>query len=148
LIHFSLLTGSARVSPKSEVDPVTIKQLREAIAKKESILGWVVKIVPSPEGIHIFELHKNGSHISSGYLAVKQDASERLWNMIQNIPSPPGVIINKPTSTPWLAVMPYIAGLDDIMKDVVLRFERLQALGEVGDLEKCVAWTLIELMNQ
>jgi hypothetical protein len=98
-----------------------------------------VALLPTPEGGHVYDLSHDGEPIARCWLCVDAAVADAMWVAARDAPALPGVILRQPAQTPWLAaaliLSPALLAEPATIADV---------LGEAGDLERCVAWALIE----
>jgi hypothetical protein len=140
LEHISLTTGSARRSPRSEVSDQVVEMVRKALANSQGRLpgGWSIKIVPAPQG-YVYDLLHDGRRVSACFLCPSPTESDAMWQDVSQIPALDGAIRHRPASTPWLAVA--------LVPDVAILANPLafaDVLQQASDLERVVAWTLME----
>lgn len=143
LYHLSLTTGSARHSPRAEVSDEVIDRIRTAIAETDGALsgtGWRVRLIPAaPPGCHAWDLERDGRRVVTCLLCDDDGSSAELWRLAETIPGLPGTVRQRPDAAPWLAVA--------LVPDQTLLSDPLafaDVLTESGDLERCVAWALID----
>jgi hypothetical protein len=140
LLHLTVLTGHARMSPRSEVADHVISGLQVIIAKGGGALGntgWGGLIVErSPDGA-IFDLSHRGVGVARCFLAITPASEQRLWEQARAYPSLPGVRLTKPAVPPWLVVGLLPDGMALTANDPELMFE-------LGDFERWVAWALLD----
>lgn len=142
--HLTLTTGHTRSSPRSEVADDIVEVLKPLVASGAGVLGdtgWSfgVKYGPAPGSACFIII--NGSHrIATSYVAWTPEGAAAVWPLAARMagktgadtpPSPPGRV-------PWLAVI--------LMPDVIN--VSLNIIMEAGDLERCIAWTVIELQSE
>ncbi|MCV3769085.1 hypothetical protein [Rhizobium sp. TRM95796] len=100
--------------------------------------GWTVKMVQGvAPGSCGFTLHHSGLWLFSCYMAWTQAASAPMWKIVKQITK---TSIPRPKLTPWLAVH----AMPDMPR---ILFKAPSAIMEAGDLERCIAWTVIEAMT-
>lgn len=137
--HVTITTGAARRSDRREVSSEVIDKVRESIANHGGKLwdtGWSVALLRSPEGGHVYDLAHEGKAIVSCWLCVDDAVSDDMWRAVSS-GAPPKIKLSKPDRAPWLAV--------SLLPDAVEIALRAPAvLMEAADLERCVAWALIE----
>lgn len=137
IAHLSLFTGHLRNSPRKEVHRETIEKLMPYVTSAGGQIddtGWTVKMIQgAAPGSCCFELHHSGFWLFSCYMAWTTTADAPMWDVVRQISK---TRIAKPKSVPWLAVhaMP------------TLMLAPPHAIMEAGDLERCIAWTVIEAM--
>ena len=134
--HITITTGASRRSPRSEVEDRVVDLVRAGIAAGGALWdsGWTVTLQPTPEGGHVYDLSYRGRDIVRCWLCTDRERSDAIWDAATAGPIIPGTRLHRPASTPWLAA--------------ALRPDAMAAgtavLMEVGDLERIVAWTLLE----
>jgi hypothetical protein len=137
IAHLTLFTGHLHHSPRSEVHRETIDLLMPYVKRgggKIGSTGWTVRMVQGvASGSCGFELHYSGFWLFSCYMTWTTTADAPMWDVVRELSK---TTLDKPKSVPWLAVhaMPQLAAAP------------MQAIMAAGDLERCVAWTIIEAM--
>ncbi|WP_454917259.1 hypothetical protein [Xanthobacter sediminis] len=134
--HVTVTTGGSRISPRSEVSNGVVALIRTSLADHEGQLadtGWRIDLIPSPPGGHIYDLIYRGARIARCWLCIDAEAADYIW-LAATAGAPAGTRLHRPMTLPWLA-----AGL---MDGAVTAGP--DALMTAGDLERCVAWALIE----
>ncbi len=137
IAHLSLFTGHLRNSPREEVHRETIEMLMPYVmgaGGKIRDTGWTVKMVQgAAPGSCCFELRHSGIWLFSCYMAWTTTADAPMWDVVRQVSK---TATAKPKSVPWLAVhaMPMFWSAPP------------RAIMEAGDLERCVAWAVIEAM--
>lgn len=140
--HITLTTGSTRTSPRDEVADHVVAHIRTSMAEANGRLGntgWAVKMVPFdvPE-VHCFDLLYEGAPVVRCWLNNHPDPklTDMMWGSLGNFRLP-GVKLTRPKPGCWLAVA--------LLPEAVALFARSPGtLMEAGDLERCVAWALLE----
>lgn len=140
IAHLTLFTGNLRNSPRHEVPRSTIDKLMPYVMSGGGEIentGWTVKMVQGvAPGSCGFTLHHSGLWVFSCYMAWTKATSAPMWEVVKGITK---TSLPKPKSAPWLAV--------DAMPDMpLLMFKAPQAMFEAGDLERSIAWSVIEAM--
>ncbi|WP_457797656.1 hypothetical protein [Methylocystis sp. S23] len=139
--HITILTGSARISRRSEVSDDIVDHIRAAIAAGGDLwdTGWRVRLHQAPEGCWVYELESAGEPVVTCVLCADPERSAEMWEAASRIGTLPGTVLHPPTQIPWLAaaIAPSAALLSDTHRLVSL-------MREAGDLERCVAWALLE----
>ena len=138
--HITINTGAARMSPRSEVADASIALIRAALAGdgRLSVTGWRVVRLPTPPAGAIYDLHHDDAgHVARCWLCLDAAASDAMWEAATAVAPDERARVNRPRGTPWLAA----TVLPDAMPRLVLQ---PQLLGQAGDLERCVAWAIIE----
>ncbi|MBL0375376.1 hypothetical protein JJB09_25525 [Rhizobium sp. KVB221] len=140
IAHLTLFTGHLRNSPRHEVDREAIDKLMPYVMSAGGEIentGWTVRMIEgAAPGSHCFELHHSGLWLLSCYMAWTRAASTPMWEVVKRISK---TTVPKPKTTPWLAVHAMPA-------TPMIMFKALHAMMEAGDLERCIAWTVIEAM--
>jgi len=139
LEHITVTTGATRLSPRSEVRDDIVNKVRKSLAEANGRLPgrWQVKMLPTPEGGYVFDLMLAKSHIARCWLCADNLAFDGLWGAASSSGLDPHAVIRPPTHTPWLAAALTTGG-------IMLAMTEPEALAEAGDLERCVAWALLE----
>lgn len=135
--HITITTGASRLSARREVNADTIAFIRTALAEKDGRLddsGWVVTIIPTPEGGHVYDLIYHGALLARCWLCVSDDVSDAMWGAASAQGILPGTRLHRPVTTPWLAVTLLPAAIA-VEPGILL---------QLGDLERCVAWALLD----
>lgn len=136
--HITVTSGASRMSSRDEVVDRVVDDLRTALADHGgAVVGsrWKVVLLPSPEGCHVYDLNYNGVHIVRCWLCLDRAHEANMWASAAASSMDPRVRLHPPRRRPWLAVA--------LTPDAVLRAPR-EALMDAGDLERCVAWALME----
>jgi hypothetical protein len=135
--HLTMLTGHVRSSPRSEVDQRTIDFIRGSLTDGSGALGatgWAVLRIDAPPGGFCFDLSMTGNEVARCWLATTAAAADAMWLAAQEMPRLPGVNPGQP-SLPWLAV--------GLLPDGMKALRSAIPIGQLGDLERCVAWALL-----
>lgn len=139
LEHVTINTGASRISARREVDESVVDHVRAGLAAGGDVGGgWSVRLVAAPEGLHVYDLLHEGVAMVTCVLCVDPRLSLRAWNDVLRA-APPGVRLHEPTLVPWLAVI--IRMTDLVTADPTLFADVIQ---QAGDLERVVAWALID----
>lgn len=137
--HITLTTGAARMSARSEVDDRVLARVRADMAAGAALIAtpWRVALLPTPEGGHVYDLTHGATAIARCWLCVDAAVSDAMWTSAQSGVADRLVRLSRPRGTPWLA-----AAIQPSAIEVALT--RPAVLMEAGDLERVVAWALIE----
>ena len=137
--HITLTTGAARVSPRSEVGDHVVAAVRADLAAGRRLMDtpWRVSLFPTPPGGHVYELQHGDLKIARCWLCVDPRVSDAMWEAALSGAVDERVRLSRPRGAPWLAA----AILPDAI-EAALRHPAL--LMEAGDLERVIAWTLME----
>jgi hypothetical protein len=139
IAHLTLLTGDLRHSSRKEVRHETIEMLMPYVMSAGGAVGntgWTVRMVQGAgPGSCGFTLHHSGLWLFSCYMAWTTTADAAMWNIVRQVSK---TRLPKPTSVPWLAV--------HVMPSMMLASPH--TLMEAGDLERCIAWTVIAAMAE
>jgi hypothetical protein len=92
-------------------------------------------LLPTPEGGHVYDLHHRGAHAIRCWLCVDAAMGDEMWSAAVAAKHP--WVVSAPGRTPWLAVALMPAA-------IALGLSDPRALMAAGDLERCVAWALLE----
>jgi hypothetical protein len=140
LEHITLTTGASRLSARREVADAAIDAVRMALADDGAIAGtkWSVALLPSPLGVFAFDLAWGSQPIASCWLCVNNAQSRELWTQICLMPTIPGTRLHEPIHIPWLA-----AALT-VDPQWLVTSDYRNIMFEAGDLERIVAWALID----
>lgn len=136
LEHLTLTSGHTRRSPRAEVEDRTIAFIRDCLVNQGGVLGdtgWRVVIVPMTElsHSHVFELWHSGQRLVACYLCSHSTEHDGMWGAIKEAQIPTVGRAAKEPTVPWLSCAVVGSGPPSVMM-------------EAGDLERCVAWTLME----
>jgi hypothetical protein len=137
--HITITTGVTRMSPRSEVDDDVVRHIAAALAGRSACrlggTGWLVRLLPAPPGAHVYDLlHDKCGTIARCWLCLDRQVSDDLWNAATA--SVPNAHVPPPLGLPWLAAA--------ITADLSRLVSAPELLVEADDLERCVAWALIE----
>ena len=124
LIHITLNSGDARISPRSEIDDDTIALLKHVVALGE---GEVAGLHITMEGADIFTLGWQPDTPAVRCYLGKQP-NPALWKQTGGQGSEP--------TGPWLAVRLLPDALECTDDQIMM----------LGDAERCVAWVIMETL--
>lgn len=146
--HLTLVTGDCRWSSKSELPDGVIAGIQPAVRAGMGPLGntgWFIRMVATktPGGV-AFECHHGGPRelggrwIASCYVAWRESAATEMWAAaMQHKPLvKPG--LQRP-ALPWLAAA--------IMPEALFTLDP-ELLFQLGDLERCVGWAILDAAAQ
>ena len=142
LQHLTLNTGHNRSSPRSEVADDVIDILAPFVAIGGGVLadtGWKLQMVHGPaDGSCCYNIAYGEDWISTCHLAWTAEGAEALWPIAVELARHMGglAVAGPPDQLPWLSVV--------MMPQAMLASP--VTLFEAGDLERCVAWTALELL--
>lgn len=132
--HITLTTGAARRSARSEVADHVIAALRAALAEKGGKMrDWTITLLAAPAGCHVYDLTWKSTLVARCWLCEDAAISKDVWTAAIQV-APPGTRLHPPASVPWLAAALAPTALDAGPEPVMM----------VGDLERCVAWAILE----
>lgn len=136
IAHLTLDTGHLRNSPSHEVGSEVIEALAPIVQRGNgTIEAWDIQMVKGPAvGSAAFTIHHDGLWIASGYMAWTSEGEGPMWNLVRELYEP---MVMKPMCLPWLAVK--------LMPGCHLA--RAGVLMEAGDLERCLAWTVLDVFR-
>jgi hypothetical protein len=140
LEHITIHSGASRMSARSEVRHDVVAMIREDLATKAGKIcntGWRVELLPIPEGGHVFDLRHGGVRVVRCWLCADQANSHILWE----VASAGAPEIGAPCGVPWLAAALTAKSVAAMAQS---RNKATDPLYQAGDLERCVAWTLLE----
>ena len=124
LIHITLNSGDARISPRSEVDGDAIQIIKSVVAAGG---GEIADLYITMEAASVFTLGwQADTPAVRCYLA--KEPNPALWKQT-------GGQGSEPTGT-WLAVRLLPGALECTTEQVMM----------LGDAERCVAWAIIETL--
>jgi hypothetical protein len=146
--HITLTTGATRMSRRSEVGPGIPSKVARCIAAGGDLwAGWSVTvetILPDAPGRDaagpggwVFDALHSGRRVVRCWLCRLPELSDQLWEDASGQPLEGGVVLRRPRGVPWLA-----AWLDH--ENVVELIATPDVLMQAGDLERCVAWALLD----
>ena len=124
LIHITLNSGDARISPRSEVSDDTIAMLKPIVAIGS---GELAGLYITMEGADVFTLGWQADTPAVRCYLAKQP-NPALWKQTDGQGS-------EPTGT-WLAVRLLPGALECTTEQVMM----------LGDAERCIAWAIIETL--
>ena len=137
--HITVTTGASRMSLRSEVSDAVVDWFRATLADGGSVgLGWTVQLLPTPSGGYVYDLKFDRVSVARCWLCDDLEISAQMWDAASSGRGH-GVILRLPERTPWLAV-----ALTVDPAKIVENFAIMMAISEVGDIERCVAWALLE----
>lgn len=139
LEHITLTTGGWRTSPRSEVSDTAIDAVRAGMAEDREVAGsgWRVRLVPGgPDGVHVFDLLHRGRRMVACWLCIDESHTDMLWRYARQAAGP-GARLSRPDRVPWLAAA-------IVPEDISALLREPTVIAEAGDLERVVAWALIE----
>ena len=124
LIHITLNSGDARISPRSEVPDNIVEILKPVVAAGD---GKIAGMYVTMEAVDTFTLgwHPDAPAVHC-YLAKEPNAGR--WKQAQGESSEP--------TGPWLAVRLLLGALHCTTDQIMM----------LGDAERCVAWAIIETL--
>ncbi|WP_414832207.1 hypothetical protein [Afifella sp. YEN Y35] len=141
LAHLTWQTGHVRLSPRDEVSDGAIARLRAAWdnpAEEIDGTGW--RIVPRPtpgRGVYLWDQIHEGHHIATAALCTRETMAAELWRQLAA--TLPGPAPERPARVPWLVAI--LIADPTVMTDPAVFTD---VLAEAGDLERVVAWALID----
>lgn len=137
LWHLTLDTGHGRRSYRDEVDDTVVALLGQQLG--EMLAGLQVEVMPgyrltgaAASGALLATVSGQDGPLATIAVAPSGRTSARLWEELRK-PGNGAVAVGNPPQPPWCAVRLYPALLADA-----------EAIGRLGDLERCVAWAWIE----
>jgi hypothetical protein len=142
--HITITTGASRISHRSETSPQVIAHIQDVIRRAVTPLAmidndWTIRPVRgTPEGTHVWDLLWRGERIVACWLCTSRAISDQLWDVASRSGAMPGARLHRPMMVPWLAAT--LCHRPEIMTEP----EFTRALGEVGDIERCIAWATID----
>jgi hypothetical protein len=141
LEHITILTGSSRMSRRDEIRDRTLDHVRASLALGPEVgAGWSVHLHPTGvDRLWAYDLVHEGHHVASCFLCDNPDDSDAVWLLASKTGSLPGTRLHPPQQTPWLAAI--LVGGTELMESPELFADILR---EVGDLERIVAWALLD----
>jgi hypothetical protein len=100
--------------------------------------GWSVEEHPSPlPGTRVFDILLDDAPVTHCSLCLKQEASDKFWRYVRDLPFIRFEIPRQPSQVPWLAVH-LVQGSFDLVR------QNSPRILEIADLETAVAWDLID----
>jgi hypothetical protein len=124
LIHITLNSGDARISPRSEVRNDIVAMLKPVVAAGD---GMIAGLYVTMEAADTFTLGwQPDAPAVRCYLAKEPNAA--LWKQTEGEGSEP--------TGPWLAVRLLPGALQCTTEQIMM----------LGDAERCVAWAIIETL--
>jgi hypothetical protein len=139
LNHYALITGHGRLTDLCEVADDVVEVLRPIVAHGGDLPGGLgLRLLLSTEkrtGGWLYTIKQRNVPLVTCGLAITQPAADELWPHLLDVAK----VVRLPVSVkqppiPWLsvAILPGIARAGRKIADLF------------GDLERCVAWTLID----
>ncbi len=137
--HITITTGAARMSPRTEVDTRVLLAVRRDMAAGRPLMGtpWTIAHQASPEGGRVYDLIHNGAAIVRCWLCLNRAASDAMWDAAQSGILDERVRLARPRGGIWLAAAILPGALVAMQADPSI-------IGEAGDLERVVAWAMLE----
>lgn len=137
--HITITTGATRMSPRSEVDDQVLARVRADMMADAPLMGtaWRVAVRETPAGGHVYDLTHAGAEIARCWLCVDRSVSDAMWEAAQSGVIDERVRLARPRGAPWLAAA-ILPGA------ITAALARPAVMMEAGDLERVVAWALIE----
>jgi hypothetical protein len=144
--HITITSGAVRMSARTEVRP-EIKAKVGRLLRKGGVLwdGWSVEVraieaieggPPGPAG-WVFDAHHGGIRVVRCWICRLEEASAQLWEEASGHAEDPRVVLHRPRGAPWLAAWLDPEHLEALMSTPMV-------LMQAGDLERCVAWALLD----
>ena len=153
MIHLTINTGHSRVSSRGEVFAEAIEALRPLVIAGQGVVPhlppYKITITREP-GCAVYTIsHPEYGPLITGALCYQRERRDYAWQVIERlyldttevalkagIPASDSIMEMPPcpASEPWLAVV--IIGAAYLTADTFLQW--------VGDLERCLAWTIME----
>lgn len=146
LTHLTIEAAHAAQTSRSDVGDDIIAAVQPLIDAEEGEIGgfWLDFIRPLGEGrrpidgaaAFTIQLGKGGTALASCIVCWREEMARDAWRMVQAPATAPlsGRPVSMPTQTPWLAAT--------LLMGAVRAPDEVVAM--LGDLERCVAWALIE----
>jgi len=131
------MTGASRMSSRTEVSDDVLNRIREALLYTGGeIAGWTIAS-REVSGGYEFDLWHSGTKIVQCWFCTERGASDRMFEEASATAIDERVILARPKGTPWLGVTLFPESLLTALSNPSI-------LLQAGDLERCVAWTLLE----
>ena len=146
LEHITVLTGHRRMSPKSETDTAVramVWQALDSAGEAPADVGaeWsVTRIGPfaGDIGVAVYDLAHRGRAVAACWVCWDPASSDTLWSLASQADPLAPSAASPPPRVPWLAVHLFTN------ISVMLDPDAAEIMLEAGDLERIVAWALIE----
>jgi len=135
--HITITTGATRMSARSEVDDETVRHLQRAIAEGSPLGdGWMYQAQPllGCTQAWVFDLVCVGAPVVRSWLCADSKQTDAMWARASEEPIDERVVLHRPRGVPWLACA-LLPGALSIGPEILMM---------AGDLERCVAWALLE----
>jgi hypothetical protein len=147
LLHYTLNTGHTRHSPRSEVRDDVIAALRPLLAEDGrkpllSLEGYVLQTTRGGSGL-LCSIWRGAEALAVFGVCATKDAAEGLWNALEQgylaVTEQPGFrsadfeAPRQPEAVPWCAAAVFAPTVSEAFW--------------IGDLERCIAWTWIEMVE-
>lgn len=147
--HLTMASGHGRWSRKSEVHQRAIAWIQPVLRAGLGVLpgsDWYLRSLPAgTPGGAAFELHHGaprelgGRWMSSCYLAWTDKAAQKMWAAARANRSLVSPGLKRPAATPWLATATMPEALFPLDHELMF---------QLGDLERCVGWTILDAVAQ
>ncbi len=138
LNHYTLITGHGRLTDRSEVADDVIEALRPIVVNDGGDLPGGLGLVVTPSesaGGWVFTVYHASTPLVTCGLAITPEAAGEVWPCLLEVGKVTGLpILPRQPPVPWLSVA-ILPGLN------LFGMEMWEWL---GDLERCIAWTLID----
>jgi hypothetical protein len=144
LEHITITSGAYRMSARSEVRQDVVAMIDEDLATRAGKIcntGWRVKLLPIPEGGHVFDLRHGGVRVVRCWLCADPGDSRAMWEAASAGAPDIGINLVAPCGVPWLAAALTAKSIAAMAQS---RNKATDVLYQAGDLERCVAWVLLE----
>jgi hypothetical protein len=137
--HITITTGASRMSPRAEVNTGVMDIVRADMAAGRPLMGteWRYHPLPTPAGGSAYDLTHDGTPIARCWLCIDPAVSDDMWEAASAAPLDERVRLTRPRAAPWLAAALRPEAVPAVMKAPAI-------LVEAGDLERVVAWILLD----
>lgn len=134
--HITITSGAVRMASRSAVSSHILPTIRPLIAGKAQH-DYRVRFLDAPRGGHVFEIDWQQHMIVRCWLCLWRGVGDAMWDAASGASLDERVVLERPRSVPWLAA----ALVPDALGVAV---QNPHIIGEVGNLEHCLAWPLID----
>jgi hypothetical protein len=147
MTHISLNTGDASDQPRSSVSDAAIDALLPMVAAGGGIIPQCAPYavhITREDGCAVFSVHRGDEVLVLCGVAWEQEPAAGLWRTLEvvyhQLLDRPGAIAAQaspemPSTVPWLGVV--------LLPSLALTAR--SDVGWLGDFERCLAWTIIDM---
>ncbi len=136
--HITITTGATRMSARSEVNDETVRHRQRAIAEGSPLgYNWTYQAQPllGCTQAWVFDVVCEGAPVVRSWLCADGKQTDAMLARASEEPIDERVVLHRPRGVPWLACA-LLPGALSAGPEILMM---------VGDLERCVAWALLEV---